>query len=125
MTVYYTNEHEWIRVEGDIGVVGITAYAAEKLGDVVFVEVPDIGRKVKKDGDMAVVESVKAASDVYAPVTGEVVAANDKLADDLEILSRDPFGDGWIARIKITDDSALKNLMDYAAYQKQCEEESH
>ena len=120
MTVYYTNEHEWISVEGDIGVVGITAYAAEKLGDVVFVEVPDVGRKVKKDGDMAVVESVKAASDVYAPVTGEVTEANTALADKPETVNADPEGSGWFCKLKIANKAELSNLMDKAAYDAFC-----
>ena len=88
MATYYTNEHEWISVEGDVGTVGITKFAAEKLGDVVFVELPDAGKQVKKDADMAVVESVKAASDVYAPIAGEVVAANESLARSVDATLR-------------------------------------
>jgi len=91
----------------------------------VFIELPKVGRQVKAQESFCEVESVKAVSDVYAPVTGEVIAVNEKLADDLETLSKDPYGDGWIARIKISDESSLKNLMDHAAYQKQCAEESH
>ena len=94
MTTWYTEDHEWISVDGDIGTVGITAYAAGKLGDVVFVDVPDVGRKVKKGGDMAVVESVKAASDVYAPVSGEVTEGNAALADAPETVNADPEGKG-------------------------------
>ena len=85
----------------------------------MFIELPKVGRQVKAEESFCEVESVKAVSDVYAPVAGEVIAANDKLADDLELLSQDPYGDGWIARIKISDEAGLKNLMDYAAYQKQ------
>jgi glycine cleavage system H protein len=123
MATYYTNEHEWIRIEGDVGVVGITAYAAEKLGDVVFVEVPEVGRKVKKDGDMAVVESVKAASDVYAPVTGEVTEANSALADKPETVNADPEGAGWFCKVKLSNKAELSALMDKAAYDKFCAEQ--
>jgi glycine cleavage system H protein len=91
----------------------------------VFIELPKVGRQVKANESFCEVESVKAVSDVYAPVTGEVVAVNESLPDNLETLSKDPYGEGWICRIKVTDDSSLKNLMDYAAYKKQCEEESH
>jgi glycine cleavage system H protein len=121
MTTYYTSEHEWISVDGDVGTVGITAYAAEKLGDVVFVEVPDAGRKVKKDGDMAVVESVKAASDVYAPVTGEVLEGNDALSAAPETVNADPEGAGWFCKLKLSNPAELSALMDKAAYDKFCE----
>jgi len=128
-TLLFAKTHEWVSVANEGGqktaTVGISAFAVEALTDLVFIELPKVGRQVKAGESFCEVESVKAVSDIYAPVAGEVIAVNDKLADDLEILSRDPFGDGWIARIKMTDDSALKNLMEYAAYQKQCEEESH
>lgn len=120
MTVYYTNEHEWISVEGDVGTVGITAFAAEKLGDVVFVELPDAGKAVKKDADMAVVESVKAASDVYAPVTGEVVEGNAAIVDDPAKVNADPEGEGWFVKIKLADKGQLTGLMDKAAYDAFC-----
>jgi glycine cleavage system H protein len=120
MTTYYTNEHEWISVEGDIGTVGITAFAAEKLGDVVFVELPDLGKKVKKEGDMAVVESVKAASDVYAPVTGEITEANSAIVDKPETVNADPEGAGWFVKLKLTNAGELTGLMDKAAYHKFC-----
>jgi glycine cleavage system H protein len=121
MTTYYTNEHEWIRVEGDVGTVGITAFAAEKLGDVVFVELPDAGKQVKKDGDMAVVESVKAASDVYAPVSGSVTAANAAIVDDPAKVNADPEGEGWFVKLKLSNAGELSGLMDKAAYDKFCE----
>ena len=128
-SLLFAKTHEWVAVTSEGGqktaTVGLTAFAVEALTDLVFIELPKVGRQVKAEESFCEVESVKAVSDVYAPVAGEVIAANDKLADDLETLSRDPFGDGWIARIKITDDAALKNLMDYAAYQKQCAEETH
>lgn len=120
MTTYYTNEHEWIRVEGDVGVVGITKFAAEKLGDVVFVELPDAGKQVKKEADMAVVESVKAASDVYAPVSGEVVEGNGAIVDDPAKVNADPEGDGWFVKIKLADKGQLDGLMDKAAYDAFC-----
>ena len=121
MTTYYTSEHEWIRVEGDVGTVGITAFAAEKLGDVVFVELPDVGKSVKKEGDMAVVESVKAASDVYAPASGEVVEANSAIVDEPAKVNEDPEGAGWFVKLKLADKGQLSGLMDKAAYDKFCE----
>lgn len=120
MTTYYTTEHEWIRVEGDIGTVGITAFAAEKLGDVVFVELPETGRQVRKEGDMAVVESVKAASDVYAPVSGSVTEANSAIVDDPAKVNADPEGEGWFVKLKLSSAGELSGLMDKAAYDKFC-----
>lgn len=120
MTTYYTSEHEWISVEGDVGTVGITAFAAEKLGDVVFVELPDAGKKVKKEGDMAVVESVKAASDVYAPVSGDILEANAAIVDDPAKVNADPEGDGWFVKLKLANAGELSGLMDKAAYDKFC-----
>jgi len=125
----FAKTHEWVAISNDGGqktaTVGISAFAVEALTDLVFIELPKVGRKVKAEESFCEVESVKAVSDVYAPVAGEVIAINESLPDDLEKLSRDPYGEGWIARIRITDESSLKNLMDYAAYQKQCAEESH
>ena len=125
----FAKTHEWVAVANEGGqktaTVGLTEFAVEALTDLVFIELPKVGRQVKAEESFCEVESVKAVSDVYAPVTGEVIAVNDKLPDELETLSRDPFGEGWIARIQITDDSALSKLMDYAAYQKQCAEETH
>lgn len=120
MTTYYTNEHEWISVDGDVGTVGITKFAAEKLGDVVFVELPDAGKQVKKEADMAVVESVKAASDVYAPVTGEVVESNGAIVDEPAKVNEDPEGAGWFVKIKLADKGQLNGLMDKAAYDAFC-----
>ena len=123
----FAKTHEWVAVSNDGGqktaTIGISAFAVEALTDLVFIELPKVGRKVKAEESFCEVESVKAVSDVYAPVAGEVIAVNEKLPDNLETLSKDPYGDGWIARIKITDESSLKHLMDYAAYQKQCAEE--
>ena len=116
MTRYFTEEHEWIDVAGSIGTLGITDYAQAQLGDVVFVEVPTVGRKVKKGEETAVVESVKAASEVYSPVTGTVVAANDPLADSPITVNEDPEGAGWFCKIELADPAELETLMDEAAY---------
>jgi len=112
----YSEEHEWIRVEGDVGTIGITQYAQEQLGDVVFVDVPQAGRKVAKGEACAVVESVKAASDIYAPVSGEVVEANAALADAPGDVNADPMGKGWFFKVKLSDKGELAGLMDEAAY---------
>jgi glycine cleavage system H protein len=114
--MFFTKDHEWIKVDGHIATVGISAYAAEQLGDVVFVEVPDLGKVLTVGDSLAVVESVKAASDVYAPVSGEVVEANGDLAAAPETVNADPEGAGWFAKLKIVDASQLKGLMDRAAY---------
>ncbi|MCA1999192.1 MAG: glycine cleavage system protein GcvH [Hyphomicrobiales bacterium] len=116
MPTYYTKDHEYIRVEGDTGTVGITHYAQEQLGDVVFVELPEIGRAVKQGGEAAVVESVKAASEVYAPVSGEVVAVNAALPDAPATVNEDPEGAGWFMKIRLADTGELAGLMDEAAY---------
>jgi glycine cleavage system H protein len=112
----FTKEHEWIRVEGDIGTVGISAYAQEQLGDVVYVEVPSVGKKVAKGGEAAVVESVKAASEVYAPVAGEITEANGKLSAEPALVNASPMGDGWFFKMKIANKKELADLMDEAAY---------
>lgn len=112
----YTTDHEWLRVEGDVATVGITPYAQDKLGDLVFVELPGIGATFAQGAPAAVVESVKAASDVYSPITGEVVAVNDKLANEPGLVNSDPTGDGWLFRIKVTDKSEIDALLDEAAY---------
>lgn len=114
----FTEEHEWIRVDGEIGTVGITNYAQEQMGDVVFVELPEPGRKVEKGKEMAVVESVKAASEVYAPVSGEVVEVNTALSDEPAKVNADPQGDGWLVKIRLGNASELDALMDEAAYKK-------
>lgn len=121
MSVKYTEDHEWIKVDGDIGTVGISAYAAKALGDVVFVELPEIGREVAKGDEAAVVESVKAASEVYAPVGGEVTEVNETLEDAPETVNASPDGDGWFLKMKITDASELDSLMDEAAYKTYCD----
>ena len=128
-TLLFAKTHEWVAVASEggqkIATVGLTEFAVQALTDLVFIELPKVGRQVKAGESFCEVESVKAVSDVYAPVAGEVTAVNESLPDNLETLSRDPYGNGWIARIKMSDDAALANLMDYAAYQRQIAEESH
>ena len=126
MTTYYTEEHEWISVDGDpaagaVATVGITDFAQGQLGDIVFVETPDAGRQVSKGGEAAVVESVKAASDVYAPVSGEVVEANSALEADPSLVNNDPQGEGWFFKLSLSDPSELDGLMDEAAYKAFCD----
>lgn len=116
-TIKFTEDHEWISVDGDIATVGITVHAQEQLGDVVFVDLPEIGAAVEKGGDAAVVESVKAASDVYAPIDGEIVEVNSSLVDDPSLVNSDAQGSGWFMKVKIADASQLEGLMDDAAYQ--------
>jgi glycine cleavage system H protein len=114
----YTDQHEWIRIDGDVATVGITDYAQSQLGDVVFVEVPAVGKSVKQGGDMAVVESVKAASEVYAPASGTVTEVNETLAGTPQTVNEDAEGKGWFAKIKLTDKGEVAKLMDAAAYKK-------
>ena len=114
----YSDEHEWVRVEGDVAVVGISDHAQEQLGDVVFVELPAIGKTVERGGEAAVVESVKAASEVYAPVSCEVFAVNEPLNDDPALVNRSPTEDGWFLKIRMRDPSEIDRLMDEAVYLK-------
>lgn len=114
----YTKEHEWIRVEDGIGTVGISDYAQSQLGDVVYVELPAAGKTLAKGGEAAVVESVKAASEVYAPVSGEVIEANDQLAANPALVNASAMGDGWFFKIRLSDPGELSELMDEAAYKK-------
>ena len=120
----YTKEHEWIEVDGDIATIGISAHAQEQLGDVVFVELPAIGKQVAKGGEAAVVESVKAASDVFAPVSGEVVEANGELTSNFALVNEDAEGKAWFFKIKLADASELDKLMDRAAYEAFVKENS-
>jgi glycine cleavage system H protein len=117
MSRFFTEDHEWIDVDGDVAPVGITEYAQSQLGDIVFVEVPAEGREVSKGDEAAVVESVKAASDVYAPVSGVVIEGNAALADDPELVNREPEGEGWFFKLRLADPGELEGLMDEAAYQ--------
>jgi glycine cleavage system H protein len=112
----FTDQHEWVRVDGDTATIGITKYAAEQLGDIVFVELPEKGRKVEKGAEAAVVESVKSANEVYAPISGEVAGANDALGADPAKVNADPEGEGWFFKIKIADTSEFKTLMSEAQY---------
>jgi glycine cleavage system H protein len=116
-TMKFSKEHEWIRVEGDVATIGITQHAAEQLGDLVFVELPDVGKTVAPGDEAAVVESVKAASEVYAPVSGEVVEVNSVLADEPGKVNEAPQGDGWFLKLKLSNPSELDGLMDEAAYE--------
>ncbi len=117
MTTHYTKDHEYIRIDGDTGIVGITDYAQSQLGDVVFVDLPEIGKAIAKGGEAAVVESVKAASEVYAPVSGEVIEINRKLPDAPGTVNEDPAGQGWFLKLKIKDKSELDQLMSEGQYQ--------
>jgi glycine cleavage system H protein len=111
MTTYFTREHEWVKVDGDTATVGITDHAQEALGDIVFTEVPEAGKQLAKGQEAAVVESVKAASDVYSPVSGEVIEGNSAVVDDSSLVNSDPEGDGWFFKVKLADPSELDGLM--------------
>ncbi|MFC5386893.1 glycine cleavage system protein GcvH [Aquamicrobium segne] len=115
-TTYYTEDHEWLRVDGDVVTVGITDYAQEQLGDLVFVDLPEAGKELAKGDTAVIVESVKAASDVYAPVDGEVIEANEALASDPALVNSAATGDGWLWKMKVSDKSQFDGLMDEAAY---------
>jgi glycine cleavage system H protein len=125
----FAKTHEWAHVEstggGKVATVGISAFAVEALTDLVYMQLPAVGRKVKAGESFGEIESVKAVSDLYSPVDGEVVEVNSALPSKLETLNADPYAAGWIAKIKLTDEATLKNLLDYAAYQKMCAEEQH
>ena len=112
----YTKEHEWIRIDGDVAVIGITQYAADQLGDIVFVELPDAGRAMTQAATFGVVESVKAVSDLFAPVSGEVTATNDALGATPEVVNTDPYGEGWLVRVRLADAAQVDGLLDATAY---------
>ena len=118
MPTYFTREHEWIKVDGDTATVGITTHAQEALGDIVFTEVPDAGKQLAKGQEAAVVESVKAASDVYSPVSGEVTEGNQAVIDDPALVNGDPEGEGWFFKLKLADPMELDGLMDEAGYRE-------
>ena len=118
MSVYFTKEHEWVRVEGNNATVGSSSHAQEQLGDIVFAETPEAGKSLRKGEEAAVVESVKAASDVYSPISGTVIEGNPALADDPAIINNDPEGAGWFFKLEVTDPSELEGLMDEAAYRE-------
>ncbi len=121
MSLHFTEDHEWIAIDGETGIIGISAYAAKALGDVVFVELPEVGTELDKGDEVAVVESVKAASEVYAPIGGEVTEVNGALEDEPAKVNEDPSGDGWLLKIKISDADELEGLMDEEAYKKYCD----
>ena len=121
----YSKEHEWVKVDGDIGTVGITDFAQKQLTDIVFVELPEKGKKAEKSKQLAVVESVKSVSDVFAPASGEVVEANEELASTPETVNKDPYGKGWIAKIKLSDKSELEGLMSAEEYGEFIKKEGH
>lgn len=120
----YTKEHEWVRIEGNIATIGVTDYAQEQLGDIVYVELPQEGEEVTKDETFGVLESVKAVSDCYSPVSGTVVEANTVLAENPETVNEDPYGEGWMIKIEMSDPSEAEGLMDHEAYKAFLAEES-
>ena len=122
-TLRFTKDHEWVRLDGDLAVVGITDYAQSQLGDVVYVELPEIGHRVEKGKEAAVVESVKAASEVYAPVSGEVAEINEMLTTEPATVNADPMGDGWFIKLRLDDPKELDSLMDEAGYKRFIEEQ--
>ena len=127
-SLLYHESHEWVQIEEQEGrkvaTIGISDFAVEQLTDLVFMELPDVGAEVTAGEEFGEVESVKAVSPLYSPVTGEVIGVNAELPDQLEILSQDPYEKGWLIKVRLTDESSLENLMDYAAYRKQCEGEA-
>jgi len=120
---YYSKEHEWISVEGDVGTIGVTNHAQEQLGDIVYVELPEVGRELEAGAEAAVIESVKAASEVYAPVSGEVVEMNEELADNAALVNEDAEGKAWLMKVKLSDAQQLEDLMDKDAYDEFVESE--
>lgn len=120
----YTREHEWVKVEGDVGIVGITFYAQQALGDIVYVDLPKVGTRVEQGKPLGSVESVKAVSDIYAPVSGEVIEVNEALVEKPELLNRDPHGAAWLAKIRLNSPEELNSLLDAAQYQALVAEES-
>ena len=122
-TLKYTKTHEWVAVENDVATIGLTDFAVNALTDLVYIDLPEVGTQLEAGQTFGEVESVKAVSDLYTPVSGEVVEANTSLADDLDALSQDPFGRGWLIRLKMTDPSGLEGLMDRKAYEAHCEAE--
>ncbi len=126
----FAKTHEWVQLDKDasgakVATIGVSAFALEALTDLVYIELPKVGRKVEAGEPFGEIESVKAVSDLYSPVTGEVIAIHEGLGDRLETLNSDPYGEGWMVKIKLSSDAGLGELLDYAAYQKQCAEEGH
>ena len=123
--VKFTEDHEWIRIEGDTGTIGITDYAQEQLGDVVYVELPDVGRRVNAGESFGSIESVKAVSEIFAPASGEVLEVNGALATSPETINKDPYGEGWLVKVKLADTKEVAGLMSASEYRKYIEEESN
>ena len=121
----YTTTHEWVAIEGDTATIGISDFAVHLLSDLVYADLPTIGKKTTQGQPFGEVESVKAVSDLYAPVSGEVIARNDALPDNLDLLTKDPFGEGWMVKVRVTDASELSKLLDHAAYKAHCDAEKH
>jgi len=121
---HYAQNHEWIRIEGDVAVVGISDYAQDQLGDIVYVELPQVGDQLAQGDSFGVVESVKAASDCYLPVSGKIIAVNDQLESEPELVNSDPFGEGWFVRLQTSDPAQLESLMDAPAYATFCEQDN-
>ena len=123
--LYYTSEHEWARIEGDTAIVGITDYAQQSLGDVVYVELPDVGTELKKGVEFGSIESVKAVSDIFSPVSGEVIEVNEDISDHPEYINQSPYDKGWIIKIKMSNPDEVKELMNSTQYKEMVEKESH
>jgi len=121
----YAKTHEWLKLDGDIATIGITDFAQGELSDIVYVEITALGKTIKRDEPLGTIEAVKAVSDLYSPVSGQVIAANDSLKDSPANVNKDPYGEGWMAKIKITDPSELKNLLDSAAYAELARKSAH
>lgn len=114
----YTKDHEWARMEGDIAIIGITDYAQGELGDIVYVELPEVGSNTQQNESFGTIEAVKAVSDLFAPLSGEVAEVNEKLSDEPELINKDPYGDGWIIKIRVSDSSEIENLLDKNQYEE-------
>ncbi len=124
-TLKFSKTHEWVGIEGDVATIGISKFAVEQLTDLVYIELPSPGSSLTAGSTFGVVESVKAASDLYAPVSGEIIEVNDSLENDLDKLSDDPFSSGWMMKVRVANADELDNLMDHAAYQEHCQNEAH
>ena len=116
--LHYTQSHEWVRIDGEIGTIGITEHAQKELGEIVYLELPSVGEKISKDDHFGVVESVKAVSDIYAPVSGTVVEVNEGLPESPEVINEDPYGDGWLIKVRVSDLSEMEDLMDGEEYEE-------
>ncbi|HEM56337.1 MAG TPA: glycine cleavage system protein GcvH [Thermodesulfobium narugense] len=122
MSRYYSKDHEWLEIDNNVGIVGITDYAQHQLGDITYVELPEVGTEIKQFSIFCTIESVKAASDVYAPVSGKIIEVNNRLENEPEIINKSPEEEGWIVKVEISDTSELKNLMDKASYENYIKE---